>query len=140
VTDIDAGMESEAWQNLTFFVTAVPGLENELLNTKIFSSDPEIDVTTGNLTFHMNLYYFGPVTFHIILQDDGGTGTDPCVGRGSNSSNQTFTVVVEAVNQEPSFELPNATLELLEGESRTVLAFAVRLSFSSRRGRAALSA
>ncbi|HWM17300.1 MAG TPA: cadherin domain-containing protein, partial [Microbacterium sp.] len=86
-TAISAGGESG--QTLTFSVVAAdPGL---------FSIQPDIDETTGDLTYTPAPDANGPTTVTVTLSDDGG-GTD-------TSPAQVFDITITPVNDEPSFTL-----------------------------------
>ena len=87
-TSISAG--GEIGQTLTFTLTPLsPGL---------FSVQPDIDETTGDLTYTPAANANGTITLSVTLSDDGG-GTD-------TSPAQTFDITITAVNDAPSFSLP----------------------------------
>ncbi len=89
-TAIDKGATNESGQTLTFTVT------ND--NNALFSAQPAID-TSGNLTYTPATDANGSATVSIVLSDDGGTAN----GGDDTFATQTFTITVNAVNDEPSF-------------------------------------
>jgi hypothetical protein len=98
-TGISAGPADEVSQTLSFVLTNT--------NTTLFSVQPAIDPTTGNLTYTLAPGKNGTATVSVVLQDNGGT-----LNGGANASAaQTFTITVEAVNDAPSFTAgPNQTV------------------------------
>lgn len=89
-TAIDPGATNESSQTLSFIVT------ND--NNALFSAQPAIDAS-GNLTYTSALHANGSATVNVILTDDGGTAN----GGDDSSAAQSFTITVDAVNDEPSF-------------------------------------
>ena len=77
-------------QTLTFTVT------ND--NNGLFTSQPDIDEVTGDLTFTPAANMNGSATVSVTLSDDGGTAN----GGDDTSPTITFTITVTAVNDEPS--------------------------------------
>lgn len=75
-------------------------------NTSIFSAQPAINSTTGDLTFTPADDAFGTATVTVSAQDDGG-GAD-------TSPTRTFTIIVNAVNDQPSFTLDVSTVNFVE--------------------------
>lgn len=94
--NMDAGAPNESGQNLTFTVTLVSSTGN-----LSFSAGPAIDATTGDLTYTTSPHTNGTATFQVVLVDDGATG-----GNDRNTSDpQNFTLVVDPINDEPTFDL-----------------------------------
>ncbi len=90
-TGMDKGASNESGQTLTFYVS------ND--NNSLFSVQPAVNATTGNLTYTPASDGNGSATCTIYIKDDGGTTN----GGDDQSDNQTFTITVNAVNDEPSF-------------------------------------
>jgi hypothetical protein len=90
---MSAGPSDESGQVLTFDVS------ND--NNGLFSSQPDVDESTGDLTFTPAADANGSATVSVALSDDGGTAN----GGDDTSGTQTFTVTVTAVNDAPSFTL-----------------------------------
>jgi hypothetical protein len=86
-TGIDPGA-GEGSQNVTFVVS------NN--NTSLFSSQPAVNGSSGNLTFTPAANQFGAATVTLHAHDDGGGTTD-------DSPSQSFTITVTGVNDPPSF-------------------------------------
>ena len=89
-TNLSVGPENEADQTLSFDVSQ----STELL------ADLAIDPATGDLTFTPLPSATGTTTVTVVAMDDGGTDN----GGDDTSAAQTFTVTVEAVNDEPVAE------------------------------------
>ncbi|WP_298547738.1 Ig-like domain-containing protein [uncultured Aquimarina sp.] len=81
-------------QILTFNVT------ND--DNALFSSQPSIDEATGNLTYTPAANASGSTTITVNLSDDGGTAN----GGIDTSTDQTFTITINEVNDVPSFSIP----------------------------------
>lgn len=90
-TGIDAGAPSETGQVLTFNVSSD--------NTALFSQQPAIDATTGDLTYTPAADANGMATVDVVLMDDGGTTN----GGVDASPVQQFTINITAVNDAPDF-------------------------------------
>jgi hypothetical protein len=88
-TNISPGPTDEAGQSLTFSLTAV--------NPSLFSSQPVIQSSTGNLSFTPAPNANGSSTVSVVLKDNGGTANG-----GSDTSTFSFTITVNAVNDKPS--------------------------------------
>jgi hypothetical protein len=71
-------------------------------NTSLFAAGPAVD-TSGNLTYTPATDASGTSTFDVRVQDDGGTAS----GGDDTSPDQTFTITVNVVNDEPSFSASN---------------------------------
>ena len=98
--NMDAGAPNEGGQTLTFIVTVTSTTGN-----LAFTSAPAIDATTGELTYETAPHTNGTATIRVELQDDGATG-----GLDNNTSApQFFTLVVNAINDEPTFEFVGNT-------------------------------
>ena len=97
-TAISAGPADEASQVLTFNVSTD--------NNALFAVLPAIDPLTGDLTFTPAANANGSATVTVSLSDTGGTAN----GGVDTSAPQTFTITVTAVNDAPSFTLPQATI------------------------------
>lgn len=88
---MSAGPANESTQTLTFNVS------NN--NNALFSAQPSIDPITGNLIYTPAADAFGSALVTVTLQDDGGTAN----GGVDTSTQQTFTITVNPVNDAPSF-------------------------------------
>ncbi len=105
-------------------VSAGPPSENQVItsillsnsNPSLFSVAPAVD-GNGTLTFTVAHNQNGSATFTMVLKDDGGTANDGV----DTSLPQTFTIVVTAVNDAPSFT---------KGADQTVLEDALAQSLS----------
>ena len=89
-TAISPGPADEAAQTVSFLVT------ND--NPSLFSSQPAIS-SNGTLTFTPKADAFGSARVTVVAQDNGGIFN----GGNDTSAPQTFTITVNAVNDEPSF-------------------------------------
>ncbi len=76
-------------QVLTFNVT------ND--NNALFSVQPDIDESTGNLTYTPAANAFGSAEVTVSISDNGGTAN----GGDDTSADQTFTITVTQVNDTP---------------------------------------
>ncbi|WP_299223796.1 Ig-like domain-containing protein [uncultured Aquimarina sp.] len=81
-------------QTLTFNIT------ND--NNALFSSQPTINEITGNLTYTPAADVSGSTIVTVNLSDDGGTAN----GGTDTSSDQTFMITINEVNDAPSFSIP----------------------------------
>ncbi len=90
-TAIDAGAANEAGQNLNFSITGISG-------TVTFTALPTVS-PTGTLSFEPAPNANGTATLQLVLTDDGGTAN----GGVDTSAVQSFDIIVEAVNDAPSF-------------------------------------
>jgi large repetitive protein len=91
-TNISAGPPDEAGQTLTFQVS------ND--DNSLFSVQPTIDATTGNLTYTPNPSATGlpkTATVTVVLKDNGGTAN----GGQDTSVPKTFTITIEPPNVAP---------------------------------------
>ena len=89
-TAISAGPANESSQVVDFLVT------ND--NNALFSAQPAVSAS-GDLTFTPAANANGTATVTVKIHDDGGTAN----GGVDTSAAQTFTITVNAVNDEPSF-------------------------------------
>jgi hypothetical protein len=89
-TAISAGPANESSQTVTFVVS------ND--NTALFSVQPSVS-SSGVLTFTPAADAFGTATVTIYAKDNGGTAN----GGVDQSPSQTFMIVINAVNDAPSF-------------------------------------
>jgi PKD repeat protein len=92
-TNIDSGATNEVDQQLTFSLTPD--------HSELFAQLPEIDPFTGKLTFRSEKNIFGTTNVIVTLQDDAGRSN----GGNNVSSNQSFTITIQPVNDPPSFTL-----------------------------------
>src|SRR6185437_5263391 len=90
-TNISAGPPAESGQILNFVVTSD--------NAALFSAQPDIDPSTGNLTYTPTANSSGVAHVTVMLHDNGGTAN----GGVDTSAAQTFTITVNDVNDAPSF-------------------------------------
>lgn len=91
-SNISAGPADEAGQVLNFVVT------ND--NNALFSSQPAIDLSTGDLTFTTATNAFGSALVTVVLMDDGGTANG-----GENSTTKMFMItVLPPVNDAPTID------------------------------------
>jgi hypothetical protein len=93
-TSINKGAPNEAGQSLNFIVTNT--------NNALFSTQPDVNASTGSLTYTPAANANGVATVTVKLHDDGGT-----LGGGvDTSAPQTMTITVTAVNDTPTFTDP----------------------------------
>ncbi len=118
-TNMSAGPANESSQTLVGFTVTQTGSTGNLT----FTAPPVIDVKTGTLTYQPAPNTTGTATFNVTLTDSG-SGVAPNV----NSSTQSFTISVSAINQPPTFTLaPNPVVNENAGP-QTIPAFASALS------------
>jgi hypothetical protein len=86
-------------------------------NNALFSVQPAIDATTGDLTYTLNPNVSGVVNITATLTDNGGTAN----GGVDTSAPQTFTLTVTSVNDVPSFT-PGADQSALEDSGLNTVA------------------
>jgi hypothetical protein len=97
---ISTGPANESGQTLTFQVT-------NNTNAGLFSAGPAIS-SSGALTFTPASNANGSATITIVLKDNGGTANG---GVDTSAPPQTFTIIVNPVNDAPSFTRgPNQTV------------------------------
>lgn len=92
-TNILRGPANESGQTINFVVNN----DNAALFTT--TGQPRIDPTTGNLIYTPAANAFGTATVTVRLQDNGGTS----FGGVDTSSDYTFTIDVNPVNDAPTF-------------------------------------
>ena len=114
-TGMSPGPADESTQVLTFVVT------ND--NNGLFSVQPSISETTGNLTFTPAADANGSATVTAELQDDGGTTN----GGQDTSTPHVFTITVTPVNDAPSFTPGGNQLVLEDSGSQTAPGWAVAI-------------
>ena len=93
-TSISSGPADESGQTLTF------NTSND--NTALFAGQPAID-NAGTLTYTPADDANGSATVTVSLSDDGGTANSG----NDTSAPQSFTITVNAVNDQPSFTASN---------------------------------
>jgi hypothetical protein len=122
-------LEDAGAQTVSSFATFSPGVPaNEASqtlvgytvtvdNTGLFSAAPAIN-NAGVLTFTAAANSNGTATVTVVVQDNGGTGLvttglkpqQAPVSGGVDKSTNTFTIVVNPVNDAPSFMLPSSSV------------------------------
>jgi hypothetical protein len=108
-TNISAGPPDESGQTLTFHVSAD--------NTALFSAQPAIDPSTGNLTYTPAAGQTGSALVTVTLQDSGGTAN----GGVDTSPAQTFTITVQPVNHPPTdITLTNSSIDENQPSGTTI--------------------
>jgi hypothetical protein len=95
-TDISTGPVNESDQSLTFHTS------ND--NPSLFSSQPEVDATSGDLSFTPAADSSGSATVTVYLTDDGGTSN----GGDNESEQKTFTITVTS---EPKLEISRDSVD-----------------------------
>ncbi|WP_346882018.1 Ig-like domain-containing protein [uncultured Algibacter sp.] len=130
--------EDAGAQTVTGFTTALEDGDAEVTqallfnvsnnNNGLFSSQPAIDAS-GNLTYTPATDVTGSATITVNIMDNGGTAN---VGDVDTSADQTFTITVNAINDEPIFTLPamaNQTIaESTMDNAQSVNTFATMIS------------
>jgi len=99
-------------QSLTYQVVSVTG-------PAIFDVAPAIDVN-GDLTFTLLPDAFGVATVTLFVSDDGGTVN----GGDDQSDEQTFTITVTNINDEPSFTIGANQVNLEDDPAESIAGFA----------------
>jgi gliding motility-associated-like protein len=113
-TDISLGPFSELSQQISF------QLNND--NPALFSVQPVIN-PSGDLTFTSAADAFGAASVTVTLTDDGGT-----LNGGTNSSEQTFTITVNPVNDAPFFVKGSDVIVNEDAAPQTINAWASGIS------------
>ncbi|MGD1858989.1 MAG: DUF4347 domain-containing protein [Leptolyngbyaceae cyanobacterium] len=109
---IAAGPTDEADQNLTFQVS------ND--NNALFSAQPTIDSTTGNLTYTAAAGVTGSAIVTVNIKDDGGTAN----GGVDTSADQTFSITVkDTTNPTVTVNIVDAVLSDTDNSSEVTFAF-----------------
>jgi len=93
-------------------------------NNSLFSVQPSIDLTTGNLTYTPADDANGTAEVTVSLADDGGTAN----GGVDNSGNLTFNITVNAVNDAPSITLGSDQTVNEDAGAQTLAAWATGIS------------
>jgi hypothetical protein len=114
-TAISAGPPDESSQTVTFNVT------ND--NNGLFSVQPAV-ASDGTLTYTAAPGANGVATVTVAAHDDGGTAN----GGVDTSAPQTFTIVVTAVNDPPSFTKGADQTVLEDSGAHTVTGWATNIS------------
>jgi VCBS repeat-containing protein len=115
-TAISEGPPDESSQTVSFVVS------ND--NNALFSSQPAVSGTSGNLTFTPALNTVGSATVSLYAQDSGGTAN----GGDDTSAAQSFTITVNPVNDPPSFVKGSDQTVLEDSLAHTVSPWATALS------------
>ncbi|HWB09340.1 MAG TPA: SBBP repeat-containing protein, partial [Pirellulales bacterium] len=118
-TNITAGPPSQAAEALNFIVTTD--------NPSLFSSLPQIDPATGNLTYTPAPNTSGLAHVAVELHNSGGIAN----GGQDTSLASAFTIAVNFLNEAPSFVLAGDPPAVNENSgAQTVLSFASHISAS----------
>ena len=99
-----------------------------LTNTtpSLFSSQPSIDSSSGDLSYTLAANEYGSATITIVLSDDGGTAFG-----GVDRITETFLITVLPVNDMPTFSVgPDRTI--LEAQSDVYTSWATNISTGSQ--------
>jgi len=108
----------EAVQELSFVITPEAGAEG------LIKPGAAVD-ENGTLMFELEGNQTGSATFSIYLQDSGGTDG----GGGNRSEAQTFQILVNPVNDAPSFSVSAPHFFVLEDQGQvTVLSAMINIS------------
>ena len=113
--DISAGPADEAGQVLAFSVA------ND--NNDLFAVQPQVDITSGDLTYTPAADANGTATVTVTLSDDGGTADG-----GVDTFSDTFTITVTPVNDAPSFTKGADQSVLEDAGAQTVAGWAAVIS------------
>ncbi len=113
--DISAGPADEAGQVLAFSVT------ND--NNDLFAVQPQMDISSGDLTYTPAADAHGTATVTVTLTDDGGTADG-----GVDTFSETFTITVTPVNDGPSFTKGADQSVLEDAGAQTVAGWAADIS------------
>lgn len=107
-TGIDDGDPSTT-QVLTFHVVAT--------NSSLFSVQPSIEVSNGNLSFTPASNANGFTAVQVSLSDDGPNGG----GEVNTSATQTFYITINPVNDPPSINAPGTATTLQNGTTTVTI-------------------
>lgn len=113
-SNMSAGPANESGQTLTFSLT------ND--NNALFSVQPTIDAL-GNLTYTLAPNAFGTANVTVHLQDSGGTANG-----GIDTTTKVFSIIVQPVNDVPSFTKGSDQTILEDAGSQTIHAWATNVS------------
>ncbi len=94
-------------------------------NNSLFTVQPSINPTTGTLTYTLAANAHGNATVTVTLHDDGGSAYG-----GQDSYTRYFTIVVDDVNDAPTFSLPGSPDQTIleDAGAQTVAGFATGIS------------
>ena len=92
----DPGPDNESGQTVLQYIIS------DVSNPALFAAGPAV-ANDGTLTYTPATDAFGTSTFKVAVRDTGGTDN----GGDDTSPTQTFTITVNAVNNEPSFTAVN---------------------------------
>ncbi|MGI0487175.1 cadherin-like domain-containing protein [Pantanalinema rosaneae CENA516] len=106
----------EVTQTVTFNVTTD--------NAALFSTAPTVDSATGNLIFTAAPNANGTANVTVTLRDNGGTAN----GGVDTSTPYVFTIVVNPVNDAPTFTPGSNTLTILEDAGPQTVNWATAIS------------
>ena len=115
-TALSPGPADESGQTLTFNIT-------NNTNPTLFSVAPSVDGVTGNLTYTTATDINGSATITLNVMDNGGVAD----GGVDTSPEQSFNIIVGAVNDAPSFN-SGGDVTVLEESSAYSAAWATGLS------------
>jgi hypothetical protein len=105
-SNLSKGTGDPSSQSLTFTVTNT--------NNSLFSTQPAIN-SSGVLTYTSATNATGSATVSVVLSDDGGTANS-----GDDTyATQTFTITVNAVDDNPTVASAIADFTVLEDASNT---------------------
>jgi hypothetical protein len=108
-TNISAGPANESSQTVTFHTS------ND--NNGLFSAQPSIDESTGDLTYTPAAGQTGTATVSVYLTDNGGTAN----GGNDTSATKTFTITVHPPNSAPTdIQLTPSSIPENSGPNATV--------------------
>jgi CSLREA domain-containing protein len=115
-TNVSAGAPDESGQSLTFQIT-------NNTNPGLFSTLPTVR-SDGALSFTPVSNQSGSATITILLKDNGGTAN----GGSDTSSEKTFTITVNPVNDAPSFNRGANQTVLINAGAQTIANWATNIS------------
>ncbi|QZZ21477.1 tandem-95 repeat protein [Leptothermofonsia sichuanensis E412] len=116
-TNLSTGPANESNQTLSFIVS---NSNPDLFTT---AGQPTVNPTTGALTYTPAANAFGTATVTVRLQDSGGTQ----FGGVDTSSDYTFTITVNPVNDAPSFT-PGTNITIAEDSPPQSVLWATNIS------------
>ncbi|MEQ9065543.1 MAG: Ig-like domain-containing protein, partial [Gimesia chilikensis] len=113
-TALSPGPADESGQNLSF------NMSND--NNPLFLVQPTINAS-GDLSYTPAADAFGTATVTVSISDDGGTANSGV----DTSADQTFTITINAVNDEPSFTKGSDESILEDAGAQTVRGWATSI-------------
>ncbi|ETR71276.1 MAG: hypothetical protein OMM_02609 [Candidatus Magnetoglobus multicellularis str. Araruama] len=113
--NLTQGSQFETWQALTFSLTNT--------NPTLFSTQPSIDSSTGDLSYTLAANENGSATVTAILYDDGGTANG-----GVDRITETFVITVTPVNDAPTLTTAGDQVVLEDAAPVTVSNWATNIS------------